>query len=109
MLEKKVKLIRIGELRIFPKKENGNFVKDADGNDVVSHLRQIVFESTDYKKDVIPVTLFHDEATNFSIPVGTEGTLHFVCEAHERKADQDKESRVYAEIKIINFDAANKS
>lgn len=107
MLEKKVKLVRVGEMKVYPKRENGNIVKDADGNDVVFHLRQVVFESTDYRKDTIPITLLHDEARSFSIAVGTEGILHFVCETYEKKIENDKETRIYADLKMMNFIPVN--
>ena len=40
MLVKKVKLTEIGEIISYPKKENGNIVKTADGKDVLGVVRE---------------------------------------------------------------------
>ena len=51
MLVKKVKLTEIGEIISYPKKENGNIVKTADGKDVLGYRRQVLFESLDFRKE----------------------------------------------------------
>ncbi len=102
MLVKKVKLVAIGEPVAYPKKENGMIVKDEFGNDVTAgYRRQVLFESRDYKKDSIPVTVFSDTRES-PFSVGMEGDLQFLCEVRESKKE-DGESRLYAEIKLINF------
>lgn len=102
MLVKKVKLVAIGEPVAYPKKENGMIVKDEFGNDVTAgYRRQIMFESKDFKKDVILFTVFN-ETQEFPFSVGNEGELQFQCELHESK-NADGETRLYNEFRLINF------
>lgn len=105
MLEKKVKLTRIGDIGAYPKKENGSVVIDPTTGLQVEggKRRQVVFESQDYRKDVIPITLFNDEALDFNIPTSTTGLLQFSCDMHEVSNPQDGGVRYYADIKMINF------
>ena len=68
MLKQHVKLNVVGDVLPYPKRENGNIVKDENGNDVIAgYRRQLVFESQDYKKDSIPIMLFNDEAKGFEL------------------------------------------
>ena len=102
MLVKKVKLVAIGEPVAYPKKENGMIVKDEFGHDVTAgYRRQVLFESKDFKKDVILFTVF-SETQEFPFSVGNEGELQFQCELRESK-NADGEIRLYNEFKIINF------
>ena len=103
MLKQRVKLNVVGDVLPYPKRENGNIVKDENGNDVIAgYRRQLVFESQDYKKDSIPITLFNDEAKGFSFSVGQMGELQFQIEMRESK-NQDGETRLYTEFRLINF------
>ena len=103
MLKQRVKLSVVGDVVPYPKRENGEKVKDENGNDVIAgYRRQLVFESLDYKKDSIPITLFNDEAKGFSFSVGQMGELQFLIEMRESK-NQDGETRIYSEFRLINF------
>ena len=103
MLKQHVKLNVVGDVLPYPKRENGMIVKDENGNDVTAgYRRQLVFESQDYKKDSIPITLFNDEAKGFSFSVGQMGELQFQIEMRESK-NQDGETRIYTEFRLINF------
>ena len=103
MLKQQVKLTVVGDVLPYPKRENGNIAKDENGNDVIAgYRRQLVFESMDYKKDSIPITLFNDEAKDFSFSVGQVGDLQFQIEIRESKKE-DGESRFYPEFRLINF------
>jgi len=103
MLKQRVKLSVVGDVRPYPKRENGEIVKDENGNDVIAgYRRQLLFESQDYKKDFIPITLFNDEAKGFSFSVGQMGELQFQIEMRESK-NQDGETRLYTEFRLINF------
>ena len=107
MLKQHVKLNVVGDVLPYPKRENGNIVKDENGNDVIAgYRRQLVFESQDFKKDSIPITLFNDEAQSFNIAEGTEGELHFQCEAREKQNDGSK--RYYPELRMINFNPVSR-
>ncbi len=105
MLEKKEKLIKVGELIPYPKRENGVIVKDpVTGEDMVGGVRrQVIFESLDFRKDTILITLFNDEATGFSCAIGSEGKLQIVIETHEISGVQDTEQRYFSDIRLINF------
>ena len=103
MLKQHVKLTVVGDVLPYPKRENGNIVKDENGNDVTAgYRRQLVFESQDYKKDSIPITLFNDEAKGFGFSVGQAGELQFQVEMRESK-NQEGETRLYSEFRLINF------
>ena len=103
MLKQRVKLTVVGDVLPYPKRENGMIVKDEFGNDVTAgYRRQLVFESQDYKKDSIPITLFNDEAKGFGFSVGQAGELQFQIEMRESK-NQEGESRLYPEFRLINF------
>jgi len=103
MLKQRVKLSVVGDVVPYPKRENGKNAKDENGNDVIAgYRRQLVFESLDYKKDYIPITLFNDEAKGFSFSVGQMGELQFLIEMRESK-NQDGETRLYTEFRLINF------
>ena len=103
MLKQRVKLSVVGDVSPYPKRENGEKVKDENGNDVIAgYRRQLLFESQDYKKDSIPITLFNDEAKGFSFSVGQMGELQFQIEMRESK-NQDGETRIYTEFRLINF------
>ena len=103
MLVQKVKLTIVGEPVAYPKKENGMIVRDENGNDVTAgYRRKVTFESTDFRKDTIPFTLFNDEAKGFNFPEGTEGDLVFLCELRESKT-QEGDSRYHSEFRLINF------
>ena len=107
MLVQKVKVTAVGDVVPYPKRENGKIVKDENGNDVIAgYCRQLKFESQDFKKDFIPITLFNDAAQNFNIKKDTEGELQFLCEAHEKQKDGSK--RYYPELRMINFIPENK-
>ena len=106
MLVKKVKLTEIGEIVSYPKKENGNIVKTADGKDVMGNRRQVVFESLDFRKDSFPFMLFNEEVDNFNFEEGKEGELHFQCESRESKT-QESGKRYYAEFRLIDFIPTN--
>ncbi len=103
MLEKKVKLTSVGDLKVAPRIENGNIVKDANGNDLTYHYRYVVFESSDYKRDMIPIKLYHDDAKDFALSVGTEGLLQFTCNASIRTSKQDNEQYLLPDLRMINF------
>ncbi len=105
MLEKKVKLTRVGECLPYYKRENGNLVIDEATQQyaIAGNRRQVVFESQDYRKDTIPITLFNDDAKGFNLPVGSSGVLQFTCEMREANSSLDGEVRGYADIKLINF------
>ena len=104
MLVQKVKLTVVGEPVAYPKRENGMIVKDENGNDVTAgYRRKVTFESTDFRKDTIPFTLFNDEAKGFNFPEGTEGDIVFQCEMRETNSNQEGEKRCYAEFRLINF------
>ena len=78
MLKQRVKLIEVGNSVAYQKRDKDNTpMKTPDGQDVVGHLRQLVFESMDYKKDSIPITLFNDDAKGFGFSVGHAGELQF--------------------------------
>ena len=103
MLKQKVKLTVVGEVLPYPKRENGMIVKDENGNDMTAgYRRQLVFESMDYKKDSIPITLFNDEAKGFGFSVGHVGELQFQIEMRESK-NQEGETCLYSEFRLINF------
>ena len=102
MLVKKVKLTEIGEIISYPKKENGNIVKTADGKDVLGYRRQVVFESLDFRKDSFPFMLFNEEVDNFDFEKDKEGELHFQCDSRETKS-QEGEKRYNAELRLIDF------
>ena len=107
MLKQRVKLNVVGDVLPYPKRENGMIVKDENGNDVTAgYRRQLVFESQDYKKDSIPITLFNDEAKGFGFSVGQAGELQFQIEMRESK-NQEGESRLYPEFRLINFTPTN--
>ena len=107
MLKQQVKLTVVGDVLPYPKRENGNIAKDENGNDVIAgDRRQLVFESMDYKKDSIPITLFNDDAKGFGFSVGHAGELQFQAEMREAK-NQDGESRFYTEFRLINFTPTN--
>ncbi|MBR5068105.1 MAG: hypothetical protein IKX25_01755 [Bacteroidales bacterium] len=107
MLVQKVKLTVVGEPVAYPKRENGMIAKDANGNDVIAgYRRQLVFESQDYRKDSIPITLFNDEAKGFGFSVGNVGELQFQIEMRESK-NQEGETRLYTEFRLINFSPTN--
>ena len=102
MLVKKVKLVAVGNPVAYPKKENGMIVKDEFGIDVTAgYRRQVMFESRDFKKDVILFSVF-SENQEFPFSVGNEGELQFQCELRESK-NADGESRLYNEFRLINF------
>ena len=67
MLVQKVKVTAVGDPVAYQKKENNTPLKTPDGQDVVGYRRQVLFESRDYKKDSIPVTVFSD--TRPSVPL----------------------------------------
>lgn len=107
MLKQKVKLTVVGEPVAYLKKENGMIVKDENGNDVIAgYRRQLVFESQDYRKDSIPITLFNDEEKCFGFTVGNVGELQFQIEMRESK-NQEGETRLYTEFRLINFSPTN--
>ena len=107
MLKQRVKLIEVGNSVAYQKRDKDNTpMKTPDGQDVVGHLRQLVFESQDFKKDSIPITLFNDEAQSFNIAEGTEGELHFQCEAREKQNDGSK--RYYPELRMIDFNPVSR-
>ena len=107
MLKQHVKLNVVGDVIPYPKRENGNIMKDENGNDVIAgYRRQVVFESQDYKKDSIPIMLFNDEAKGFGFSVGQAGELQFQIEMRESK-NQEGESRLYPEFRLINFTPTN--
>ena len=105
MLVQKVKVTAVGDPVAYQKKENNTPLKTPDGQDVVGYRRQVLFESRDYKKDSIPVTVFSDTRES-PFSVGMEGDLQFLCEVRESKKEEG-ESRLYAEIKLINFTPTN--
>ena len=103
MLEQKVKLTAVGELVSYPKRENGVIVKDEQGQDVTGGCwRQLTFESLDFKKDIIPITIFNDEAKDFNFKVETVGELQFQCEKRE-KPQTEGPTRLYPELRMVNF------
>jgi len=104
MLEKKVKLTKVGVVSVYAKRENGSIVIDTTTGLPVEggKRRQVVFESLDYRKDVIPITLFNDDAIDFNILGGATGLLQFSCEMRELNT-QDNGVRYFADIKMINF------
>ena len=102
MLVKKVKLTEIGEIVSYPKKENGNIVKTADGKDVMGNRRQVVFESLDFRKDSFPFMLFNEEVDNFNFEKNKVGELHFQCDSRETTT-QEGEKRYNAELRLIDF------
>ncbi len=98
MLVKKVKLVAVGEVVPYYKNEN-----EENGNEKVAGCRrQLIFESMDFKKDVIPITLFNDEARGFCLDCDTVGELQFQCEKHER-VTKNGNKRMYPEFRLINF------
>ena len=103
MLTQKVKLIKVGEIMPYPKRENGEIVYDPQTGQAVigGYRRQIVFESLDLRKDSIPFTLFNDEANAFSLATGTEGDLFFSCDGREVGSGND--TYCFAELHIVNF------
>ena len=102
MLVKKVKLVAVGDPVAYPKRENGMIVKDGFGNDITAgYRRQLIFESKDFKKDVILLTVF-SENQEFPFAAGNEGELQFVCELRESK-NADGDTRLYNEFRLINF------
>ena len=104
MLKQKVKLTVVGDVIPYPTREHGNLVQDENGNDVIAgYRRNLTFESTDFRKDTIPFTLFNDEAKGFNFPEGTDGDLVFLCEIREANGSQEGEKRCYAEFRLINF------
>ncbi len=105
MLEKKVKLVKVGELQPYYKRENNSIVYDVTGQPVIKgHRRMILFESTGLRKDTFLITLFHDEAREFDLPIGTSGLLQFSCEIRElNNGSQDGENSWVNEIRLINF------
>ena len=103
MLKQQVKLTVVGDVLPYPKRENGNIAKDENGNDIIAgYRRQLVFESMDYKKDSIPITLFNDDAKGFGFSVGQAGELQFQIEMRESK-NLEGETRLYSEFRLINF------
>ena len=107
MLKQRVKLIEVGNSVAYQKRDKDNTpMKTPDGQDVVGHLRQLVFESQDFKKDSIPIMLFNDEAKGFGFSVGQAGELQFQIEMRESK-NQDGETRLYSEFRLINFTPTN--
>ena len=102
MLVKKVKLTEISEIVSYPKKENGNIVKTADGKDVLGYRRQVVFESLDFRKDSFPFMLFNEEVDNFNFEKNKVGELHFQCDLRDTKT-QESGKRYYAEFRLIDF------
>ena len=106
MLLQKVRLTVVGEPVAYQKKDKDNTpLKTPDGQDVVGYRRQLLFESRDYKKDAIPITVFGD-SREFPFSVGMEGDLQFLCEVRESKKE-DGESRLFAEFRLINFTPTN--
>ena len=101
MLVKKVKLVSVGDPVSYQKRENNTPVKTPDGQDVVGYRRQLVFESKDFKKDVIPIMAFND-SQDFPFRAGDDGELQFMCELREPKS-QEGETRFYPEFRLINF------
>ena len=107
MLKQRVKLIEVGNSVAYQKRDKDNTpMKTPDGQDVVGHLRQLVFESQDFKKDSIPIMLFNDEAKGFGFSVGQAGELQFQIEMRESK-NQEGETRLYSEFRLINFTPTN--
>ena len=102
MLVQKVKVTAVGDPVAYQKKENNTPLKTPDGQDVVGYRRQVLFESRDYKKDSIPVTVFTDNQ-EFPFSIGSSGELQFLCEAKEKTNLQEGEFRYYPDFKIINF------
>ena len=105
MLVQKVKLTVVSDPVAYQKKENNTPMKTPDGQDVIGYRRQVLFESRDYKKDSIPITVFSD-TREFPFSVGMEGDLQFLCEVRESK-NQEGESRFYPEFRLINVTPTN--
>ena len=105
MLVQKVKLTVVSDPVAYQKKENNTPMKTPDGQDVIGYRRQVLFESRDYKKDSIPITVFSD-TREFPFSVGMEGDLQFLCEVRESKKE-DGESRFYPEFRLINVTPTN--
>ena len=109
MLKQQVKLDKVYGPVAYQKKDKNNIpLKTPDGQDVIGYRWQVVFQSLDYKKDSIPITMFTDNQ-EFPFSFGSSGELQFLCEAKEKTNLQEGEFRYYPDFRLINFSPVNHS
>lgn len=101
----KAALAEIGALREYAKRDaNGNAVVNNEGLPLVGgHYRQVVFQGPGLKADLIPITLFHDEARAFEGMVpGAVGTLQFRLVKRQFMTSSGEQG-VSLDAEFINF------
>lgn len=101
----KAALAEIGAIREYMKRDaNGNAVMNEMGQPVMGgHYRQVVFQGPGMKADLIPITLFHDDARAFEgMMPGTQGTLQFRL-TKRQFVTSTGEQGVSLEAEFINF------
>ena len=102
MIELNAKLLDVRPLvPYYRRDEMGNVMNDAaTGAPLVEgHRRQVVFATLGLKPDVLPFTLFHDEARGFDIPLETRGTLRFTVKGRPRRGEETYN----AELVLVDF------
>lgn len=101
----KAALAEIGAIREYVKRDaQGNVQVNQNGQPILAgHYRQVVFMGPGMKADVIPITLFHDEARAFEgVVPGTVGTLQFRL-TKRTFTTSNGETGMSLEAEFINF------
>lgn len=105
MIELEVRLLDVRPLTPYYRKDvTGALILDVQTQQpqVEGHRRQVTFATLGMKPDVLPFTLFHDEARGFELPIETRGTLRFTIKGRPRRSDDDS-SELYADLALIDF------